>query len=555
MKRNMPVGIDDFKKLIEEDYYFVDKTRFIKELIDGHSQVTLITRPRRFGKTLAMSMLKYFFTLENAEENRSLFDGLDITHAGERYMKEQGTRPVVFISLKDVKEKTFSAMIDSLRESLRQLYGQFRYLRDEGSLTDDEQSLFSGILQKTENLPEMQSSISNLSGFLSRYHRQTALLLIDEYDAPIQAAWEFGYYDDAILFFRNFLGAALKTNPALDFAILTGVLRISKESIFSALNNLKVSSVIHGDFADIMGFTQDEVSKMAKNLGHADKIPEIREWYDGYSFSDIEIYNPWSVINYFDEGCEPRPHWVNTSGNAILKDLLSHIDKQRSDELSGLMNGKSVITAVNEGIIYSDIYKDRDALYTMLATTGYLKCIDLKMIYDELRGKLTIPNKEVRSAFRREILLYMAGSPGIGTLYIMMDAMREGDVKTFEMLLAKILRENVGIHDTAYPENFYHGMMLGFSVLLDSLYEVDSNEEGGYGRFDLALFPKEPKNAGIVMEFKRTESEDSLDEKAQEALSQIEEKEYITALTKRGVTEIWKYGIAFCGKKVKMLRG
>ena len=556
MKRNMPIGVDDFSELITKDYYFIDKTRFIKELIDGRSKVTLITRPRRFGKTLTLSMLDYFFTLKGAEENRALFAGLDIERAGAEYMAEQGTRPVVFLTLKDIKENNYASMLKSLALLMQNLYRPFSYLLDSKAIDSDDKELFSKVKSLKAEPEALQRAISNLTEYLCRHHGKKVLLLIDEYDTPIQAAWEFGYYDEAITFFRNFYGAALKTNPALDFAIMTGVLRISKESIFSALNNLEASSVISGRFPDTFGFTRSEVEKLAADLGHSDKMPEIRKWYDGYNFSQIEMYNPWSVINYFNMSCTPAPYWVNTSANSILNILLSNIDEIRRDEIEGLMNGIPITSVVNENVIYPEIYRNSDALYMILVTSGYLKCTKLIQDDDGLQGELMIPNKEVRSVFKSEILNNMSGGIGTSILYKMMNAAIHGDVKRFEMYLSKVLRENAGIHDTAvYPEAFYNGLMLGFSMLASESHDVASNGESGYGRFDLALIPYESDKPGVIMEFKRADNEAQMDVKIAEALAQIEEKAYIATLTKRGVKEIWKYGVAFCGKKVKLMRG
>ena len=556
MKQNqrMPVGVDDFKEL-RERYYFVDKTKFIQELIDGHSKVTLITRPRRFGKTLTMSMLYYFFTNENAEENKRLFDGTAISGVGEKYMAEQGTRPVVFLTLKDVNGLTFDSLMAAMQNSLQDLFLDFRHLLDGDILDESERTFFVKVKNMEASPDQMQYAIAKLSNYLFRCYGQKPILLIDEYDAPIQSAWEHGYYDKAIVFFRNFLGAALKTNPALDFAVLTGVLRISKESIFSALNNLDVSSVVSGAYADVLGFTAAEVSRIADDLGVPEKVDEIRDWYDGYNFSGYEIYNPWSVINYFHDGCKPRPYWVNTSGNSILKTMLLHVDEKRRADLAGLMRGETVLSALDEGLIYSDIFKNKDALYTMLLTTGYLKCIGHTWEHGKELGELSIPNKEICSLFDREIIRNLSGYTGESTVLQMLDDMLDGNKNGFEDTLRFILLENVGIHDTAYPETFYHGMMLGFSLLLDGTYEIESNRESGYGRFDLAFIPKDRSKAGVILEFKKARKESELEAKAEEALRQIEEKEYAASLKKRGIQTIWKYGIAFCGKRLELAQG
>lgn len=580
--KKMPVGIDDFKTLRDGDYYFVDKTGVIGELIDGHGQVTLITRPRRFGKTLIMSMLERFFSLSYTD-SFPLFDHLAITTAGESYMRHQGHYPVIFLTLKDAKLLRYNEVSDILYRKISDLYGRYVYLLESPALNDQDKSYFRQVYHyngQVEGAAAMMAlSIAKLSEFLYKHHQVKTILLIDEYDAPVEQAWECGFYEEMIAFMRTFLGAALKTNPSLQFAVLTGVLRIAKESIFyegsqseplhirgskslryqepliSALNNLEVSCVSGGSYADVFGFTSDEVRRMADDLGVPEKMGEIREWYDGYSFSGHEIYNPWSVINYFKRGCEAAPYWVNTSGNSILKVMLAHIDEQRRSELYNLVNGNPVMAAIKEGVIYPDIYKDRDALYSMLLTTGYLKCVETQRRYGQEWGKLTIPNNEVRSVFNHEILQNMAGGIGESTLYIMIEAMLDGRTEVFESNLRTLLRETVSIHDAAHPESFYHGMMLGFSVLLSGRYTVKSNRESGYGRFDLALIPQEPGHPGVIMEFKTAKNAYDLKAKAMQGLKQIEDKAYITELQGKNILSVCKYGVAFCGKRVHIERG
>ena len=552
--KRMPIGVDDFREL-RKGYYFVDKTNFIRDIIENRGKVTLITRPRRFGKTLTMSMLYYFFANENAEENRALFEGCAIAEAGEEYMAEQGTRPVVFFSLKDVKAADFETMMELMKDALCEIYRSFIALLDSRSLIDEEKESFRNMLKKKASAGDMQVAVKKLCQELQRHYRRPAILLIDEYDAPIQSAWEHGYYDKAIVFFRNFLGSALKSNPALDFAVLTGVLRISKESIFSALNNLKVSSVIRGPYADSMGFTASEVKKMASELGHDDKIEEIQKWYDGYNFSGYEIYNPWSVVCYFDEGCKAAPYWVNTSGNGIMKTMLTRVDEKSRSDIMGLMRGKTVCAVPDEGLIYEDIYRNKDALYTILLTTGYLKCVGTKTEFGREMSELAIPNREIKFLFDREILRNLSGDTGESTVLQMLKSMINGEKENFADTLRFILRENVCVHDAAYPETFYHGMMLGFALLMGERYEIASNRESGYGRFDLAFIPKDKEKAGVILEFKKAKAGSDLEEKAEEALKEIEERAYDTELTKRGIKTIWKYGVAFCGKELEMARG
>ena len=557
-KRPMPVGIEDFKKLIQREYYFVDKTRFIRDLLDLQTEITLITRPRRFGKTLTLSMLQYFFALENAEENRKLFRGLDIERAGEKYMREQGTCPVVFLTIKEVQAGKFSGMMVKLSEVLRQLYGRLEYLKDSESLSEQDREYFMAVLNKAGTEENLQFALANLMGMLEKHHGKKPILLLDEYDAPILSAWENDYYKEGIDFMRGFLGSALKTNPSLGFAVLTGVTRVSKESIFSGLNNLRVCSVLSDAYCDIFGFTQEEAARLMEECGVGDKLPELKRWYDGYRFGSQEIYNPWSVICYISEGCKFQRYWLNVSGNSILKVLLEHVDERRREELQQLLQLKeaSVEALVDEGTIYSDIREDENALYMMLLTTGYLKSIET---WQDRRGRwwcrLQIPNREVLLAYEDEILGKVVGRGNRVALFEMLDAMTAGKVDLFQKHLGKILKDSVSYHDTAQPESFYHGLILGFSVLMEDEYRVESNRESGYGRFDIAFFPLKDGTPGVILELKSAKSEEAMEEKAKEALRQIEEKAYLTEFSQQGVKEVWKYGIAFCGKKVWMEQG
>ncbi len=552
-KRPMPVGIEDFKKLVQGEYYFVDKTRFIRDLLDIRTDVTLITRPRRFGKTLALSMLQYFFTMENAEENRKLFEGLDIGRAGTQYMREQGTRPVVFLTLKDIRSEDWEGELEKLALNLSHLYRKYLFLLESPALTAVDRDFFRAIWERKSNQAELGDAIANLCRMLELHCQKKPVLLLDEYDAPILSAWENGYYKECIEFMRGFLGSALKTNPSLHLAVLTGVTRVSKESIFSGLNNLKVCSVLSDSYCDIFGFTQEEASKLMEDCGVADKIPELKRWYDGYRFGWAEIYNPWSVVRYIDEGCRFRPYWLNTSGNSILKDLLEQVDGRRQKELEGLLQGKPVRAPIMENIIYSDIHSNRNALFMMLLTTGYLKAVE---IWQDERDtewmNLQIPNKEIRRAFQDEILGNIVPRQGLILCRDMLEAMASGDVAGFSEVLSEILRDFVSYHDIAQPESFYHGLMLGFSVLMEGEYRVESNRESGYGRFDIAFFPLKPGTPGVILELKSTKSEEELEETAKAALGQIGEKSYIAEFSRQGVKDVWNYGIAFCGKRVWM---
>ena len=551
--RNLPIGVDDFKDL-RQGYYFVDKTGFIQNLIDGHSKVTLFTRPRRFGKTLTLSMLYYFFTLEHAEEHRKLFDGCFISQAGESYMTEQGTRPVVMFSMKDIKAKDYSSMIAMIAEIISTLYGHFRFLLKEDLLAPEERAIFLRMLDKTASNVDLQFSLKRLMQYLSRYHHRPVLLLIDEYDAPMQYAWDNGYYEDAITFLRNFLSAALKTNPYLDFAILTGVLRIAKESIFSSLNNLDVSSVAYGSYPEVFGFSKAEVEQMTADFECTEKLPEIQLWYDGYNFSGKEIYNPWSVINYFGNGCRPGLYWVNTSSNSILAELLEHATPLQEQDIYHLIREKTIHASLDEGVIYADIHRNRNALHSMLLTTGYLTMVEYPDPYAEnFLCSMRIPNREIRLLYKKEILNHLDRigiRPDLVSRFL--SHLLSGNVEEFAHGLAVFLESMTSYYDTANRESFYHGLMLGLLALLMPRYKVVSNRESGYGRFDIAVFPAQGQPSGILMEFKVADSEADLLTKAQEALTQIDHMDYLAEFRAQNINDVWKYGIAFCGKKMQI---
>lgn len=552
----MPVGVDNFREMISRDYYFVDKTNFIKELLDNKNKVTLITRPRRFGKTLAMRMLQEFFDINAA--GRDTFKGLNISRAGEKYIQHRGKYPVIFFSLKDIATGNYQDALRDLCGKISDLYAEYGFLAESPALNEREKEYFLSVYNIADHeqygRDKWGKSLKMLTVYLWKHYGVKTILLLDEYDAPIQHAWEDGYSEDMIRFMRQFYSEVLKGNDALEFAVLTGVLRVAKESIFSGLNNLKVCSVLSEDYSDIFGFTGQEVARMAADLQMEDKLPEIRAWYDGYSFGGSEIYNPWSVIMYFDAKCKPAPYWVNTSGNGIIKYMLDRLDGRDREDLQSLMDGNTISKQVQEGIIYEEIGSNADDLYTMLLTTGYLKCTSSQ---DSLLGTymdLQIPNLEILRLFTREIAQNFTGYRGVSDITNMMDEMLKGNAVLFEEDLNRILRNSVSYHDAANGESFYHGMMLGFCVLLKDSHIVESNRESGYGRFDLALIPTDRRYYGVIMEFKRAADEGQLEEKALEALAQIEELSYIAEFQQRQIEKVWKYGIAFCGKKV-CLRG
>lgn len=550
-KIKLPIGIEDFAELRAKDYYFVDKSLFIKELLEKSPKVLLLTRPRRFGKTLLMSMVKYFFSLET-EDSVQLFKGLDIERAG--YMDEQGKRPVVMLSLKDCKAASWETMQDRLKSRIASLYRQYSFLLKDNCLDEADHRFFNAILSEEAKQVALENSLQRLLAMLKQHYQKPVVLLLDEYDVPIQQAWEQGYYTEAIAFMRNFLSLALKTNPALDFALLTGVLRIAKESIFSGLNNLVISSVIGESYPTAMGFTSEEVHNLANAMGHEDKLPKIQQWYDGYRFAGIDIYNPWSVLNYFDSNCRPQPYWANTSSNAILKQLLKNTSQEQQNNLLRLLRGQNIAAIVDEGIVYEDIDTQVDALYTVMLTTGYLTAESISWGPAGQECNLTIPNEEVRGIYSREVLRKISGGESTSVLTRLMRNLLSGNADIFQEDLQNILLQMTSVYDTANKESFYHGFLLGMTALLVPQYEVQSNRESGEGCFDLAIFPKETGNFGAILEFKTAATEAELEKRSEDALQQIEGKEYIQAFLSRDISEehILKYGIAFFGKQVKI---
>lgn len=548
MRKAMPIGVEDFCEL-RKGYYFVDKTRFIRQLLDERSKVTLLTRPRRFGKTLTMSMLDWFFSIDKADKSRALFTGLDIERAGASYMEARGQYPVIFLTFKDMNGLDWKAMQGLFGNYISMLFLRYTYLLESPRVQEPLKKRFQQLVDMTADEVQLSTALVLLMEMLRQYHGRRVILLIDEYDAPIQQAWENGFYRECIAFQKQLLGSALKSNDNLEFAVLTGVLRVAKESIFSDLNNLDVCSVLSTRYDDIIGFTPEEVRQMAHDLQREDRLPEIRKWYDGYRFGEAEIYNPWSVINFFRNDCF-GDYWVNTSGNGILRALLEKADAQRIETLQTLLDGGTIQVTLNERVIYEDIGRDKSALYTILLLTGYLTTASINAARRN-RYALRIPNKEIRDIYATEILNHLAQGLDTDTFDDLFDYLLHGDSRNFASQLQKILLGIISTYDAANKESFYHGFMLGLStLLLGSEYWVESNRESGYGRFDLAIFPEDPQKSGVILEFKAAASEAELEGKAKEALAQIEDRHYDTEFQKRGIHNVWKYGIAFCGKRI-----
>lgn len=548
MDIKMPIGMDDFSK-VRNGYYFVDKTPFLQAFLKNHAEVTLFTRPRRFGKTLTLSMMRYFLDTEDAEEHRRLFDGLAIADDTEA-MAEQGTRPVLFLTLKGWKGLSWDILQVRVRQQLGELFNAYRFL-EEDNLSDWERKRFRAILDGTGEFAALVDVLAFLLRLLEQHYGKKPVLLLDEYDVPIQSAWEHQYYDEALDFFREFFSAALKTNSSLDFAVLTGVLRIAKENIFSSLNNLEVDSVFQTRYPEAFGFTPEDVAQMTRDFGCEEKVEELRNWYDGYRFAGREVYNPWSVINYFHHDCKARAYWVNTSGNSILGEMLRHAKNKTLDEMENVLQGRPVTAMVDEGIIYNEIYQNQDALYTMLVTTGYFTTERVEDMDLGQEATLVIPNREIRTLFRREVIYRYRSDDMEYSLVDLMRAFAAGEIETVRAGLAEYLEILTSSFDAARgKEAFYHGFVLGLTATLASDYDIRSNRESGYGRYDIAAFPRKAGIRGMLIECKTAESEDALEKEAQAALQQMADRDYDAEFRAQGVEHVLHYGIAFCGKRV-----
>ena len=538
MKKGLGIGIEDFKEIIYENCYYIDKTMYIEDLIKDKSKIKLFTRPRRFGKTLNMLTLKYFFDIENKEENRKLFKNLYIEKS--EYFKEQGQYPVIFISLKGLKEKTWENCFNEIKVLLRGLYEDFTFIRD--TLSSSEQLEFDKIWLKKDD-GEYTNALKNLTSFLYKYYKKEVILLIDEYDAPLINAYEYGYYDEAILFFKVFYGEALKTNLYLRTGIMTGIIRVIKAGIFSDLNNLKIYSILDKEYSDFFGFTQEEVKKALEDFNIEYELPEVKSWYDGYKFGNSEVYNPWSILNFLQHR-ELEAYWVKTSSNFLIKEALKNVNLDVKESLENLFNGENVEEVITGNSDLSSLLSYHD-IWELLLFSGYLtinKKIDKKLY------SLRLPNREIKELFKDEFIDISFGeSQFIKT----MESLKRNKLEDFEKNLQKILLNSTSYQDTK-NEDFYHGLILGMTLYLDSQYYVTSNKESGLGRYDVTIEPKNKNNKGYILEFKVTKNEEDLEKEAKQAIEQIISKKYDVSLKDRGIKDIIILGVAFCGKLVKI---
>ena len=547
-KKAVPVGIEDFERIINEDYYYVDKTLLIEELLINRAPVTLFTRPRRFGKTLNMSMIKYFFDVKNKEENKKLFENLKISNS--EYMSEQGKYPVIFISLKDLKEDTWEECIESIKDIMHKIFNEYSFLREKLNVVEKRQ--FDKIWEITGNERNFKTSLLDLSNYLNKYYGEKAIILIDEYDAPIINAFDKGYYNEAVNFFQTFYSSALKTNNSLKYGILTGITRIIKEGIFSGLNNLYVNTILSRDYSEYFGLLESEVVEILDYFNMKYKIEEVREWYNGYIFGENEVYNPWSIVNYVREK-EIKAYWANVSGNTLLENMLNHAGESVYEDLKRFTAGESIEKYISDGTTIKSLLSNDDEIWQLLLYSGYLtKDEKQEKESDSNVYNLKIPNKEIRKYFGNMFLNRFFGTE-VKT-NILIKALEGGDIKKFEETLGEIMINMLSHFDLDKEmEKIYQVFMIGLVGFLMGKYEIISNDESGYGRYDLAMIPIKSNEKAYLMEFKISKTKKGMEESAEKALKQIDEKKYDTKLKARGIKNILKIGIAFYGKEVKVV--
>ena len=542
MKKGIGIGVEDFNEVIKENCYYIDKTKWIEEILEDKSKIKLFTRPRRFGKTLNMSMLKYFFNVENKEENRKLFNGLDVEKS--EYMSEQGQYPVIFISLKSIKAKTWEEAIQEIRLLVLELFSEYKYLLED--LDEYDLPRFKKYLMGNADFSELKNALLFLTRILFQKYKKEVILLIDEYDSPLISAYEHHYYSDAIAFFKVFYGEALKTNQYLKMGVMTGIIRVIKAGIFSDLNNLRVYSILNRQYPDFFGFNGEEVEKALKDFYIEYKLSDVKLWYNGYKFGNSEVYNPWSILNFLKDG-KLAPYWIDTSGNFLINQILKNTDSEIMETLENLFNGETVEENISGNSDLSSLL-GQEEIWELLLFSGYLT-IDEKIGEDyEDVYSLRLPNREVREFFRKKFIDVNFGESMFRKA---MEGLKNLKFDIFQKYLQNILLKSTSFMDTK-NEDFYHGLVLGMMFYLDNHYYVKSNEESGLGRYDVVIEPKNKNNRGFILEFKVVKNEDNLEKVSEEAIEQIMEKKYDVGLKDRGVKDVTFVGVAFCGKIVKV---
>ena len=557
-KKKLPIGISDFKEIIENNYYYFDKTKFIENILEDGSKVKLFTRPRRFGKTLNISMLKYFFDIKNKDENKKLFENLEISKS--EYFEKQGNFFVISISFKNYDAENWESGFNTIKNEIKLLYNEFYLIRD--NLNQSDLADFDAIWLKKDNA-DWINSLFNLTRYLYELSEKKVVVLIDEYDQPIIDSYIKGNYEKCIAFFKAFYGKVLKDNNYLEMGILTGILRVAKENVFSGLNNLEVHTILDDEFTEYFGIMENEVEKSLEDFDLKYELNDVQKWYNGYLFGEKKVYNPWSIINFLNRG-NLKSYWVNTSGNGLIKLYLQKLKNDIFDDFSKLLNKESILKRINNNMTFENLKTNFGKnIWNLFFHSGYLTLADK---YDVMKknASIKIPNKEILEMFSEMFIeIYFKDSE---TFLDMTDALVTGNIEKFKFELNKILLENIGIFDVIgiYKEQFYHGLMLGLILMLKNEYEISSNNFSGKGRYDLLLKPKNifERKEGIIIELKainidnlKLNSEkihEKLLSECEVALNQIEEKEYTSILKNAGIDNILKIGIAFFGKEFEV---
>ena len=545
----LPMGCEDFRTLIDEKFLFVDKTLLIKELIDDGTTVSLITRPRRFGKTLNLSMLRYFFAEKvKNKPTKDLFNGLKISEAGEQYMAHQGQYPVIFLTLKRVKSNSFPEMVIHLKGLMEDLYQSYVDLLASPRLTTNQKKYFQAILNQEVDQFELKKALFKLTEYLYTHYQQEVIVLIDEYDTPVEAGYFNGYYPQVIEMMRELLGNCLKTNDYLKRAVLTGITRVSKESLFSGLNNIAVYSLLNRQYKDHFGFTEKEVNKLACKMNYQDKLSEMKAWYNGYEIGDTTLYNPWSIISCMKNEGLLQSYWVNTSGNELIKKLLINSSLKFKQDFEHLLRGETIHKSIREDMVFENLENNESLIWSLFFVTGYLKIVGTPRDNDK-RYTLSIPNQEIEEYYHLLIQEWLAGTNGADWCVDFLNDLLAGKIKKFKIGLKDILENIASSHNVA-NETFYHGLVLGFLSTLKN-YEIKSNRESGRGRYDIAVIPYDSRALGLLLELKsitKTASNAALIKQAQKALQQIDDKNYVAEFKQRGIRKVLKIALVFKGK-------
>ena len=548
----LPIGISDFAELVTENYNFADKSLFIKEIISDGAKVILITRPRRFGKTLNLSML-YHFLQANFQIKDNIFKDLNVAKDTNFCQQHQNKYPVIFVSFKDIKASSYENAYKDIIETISQLYENHRYLLEESILSQTEKNTFLEILNKKAQSSEIKSSLKLLTKHLSTKFSKPPILLIDEYDTPIQEAYLKGYYSEMIELMRSILGQALKDNTSLGKAIVTGITKISQESLFSGLNNIQAYGILQERYGQYFGFTEEEVNQFLLE-GRLEGHPSIKKWYNGYQIGKYVLYNPWSIISCLSNNGKLQPYWLNTSSNELITKLVSNSDIVVKQKFELLLQGQIIEQAISENLVFPDLEIDPEALWVLLLYTGYLKVLSSEFRGNRLMAKIAIPNQEVSFVYDKIVERWFSLAISLESYDRFVQSLTNGDVEKFELYLATYIVQSGSYFDFNQntPEQIFHVFILGLVVGLRDDYIISSNEESGLGRLDVAFIPKSKQKNGIILEFKIANTQEELVSKANQALIQIKEKQYFQSFKQHEIKNILAIGIAFCGKEVKV---